>query len=102
MVYLRLTPAQKKHFQKLKAAYKACQNAGIYFVNMYGTLEGYDSSIVEGYSNYDTYNKGDEGVLSTDDFYCSDTLDIVNEWTDDEHLIKLTPKGKKKLLNGEL
>jgi hypothetical protein len=102
MVYFDLTPEQKKLFNKLKATYKACKKAGIFFVNSYGTLEAYNSSVIEGYSDKSKYNEIDDDVISSYDSCCSNTLKFVNEWTDDEHLLKLTPKGKKLLDTGDL
>lgn len=102
MVHLKITAEQKKHFNKLKAAYKACEKAGIILVNNYGMLEAYDSKIVEGYADSSTYDKNDEDVVSSDFYSSSDYINISNEWADDTHLIKLTAKGKRMLQNGEL
>lgn len=95
---LSLSPIQRKEFLKLKRAYAACLKSGIYFVNNYGTLEAYDGSIVAEYSDSSSLSKTDPYVVSTHDAYCSDTMKIANELTDDEHLIKLTDKGVKQLL----
>lgn len=102
MIHFTLTPEQKNKFKKLKAAYKDCEKAGIRFVNMYGTLEAYDKSIVDGYGDSSAYNKSDSDVLSSYDCYCENDFKIPTEWTDDEHLIKLTPKGKELLDKREL
>src|SRR6516164_6633544 len=98
-IRLDLKEKQKKAFLKLRAAYKACEKAGIFFVNNYGNLEAYDKSIVADYADDSTYTEDDEDILSTSDFYCANTMNIANEWTDDKHLIKLTAKGVKQLKN---
>ena len=97
MITLDLNEKQKAAFKKLKAAYDACKKAGILFVNNYGTLEAYDSFIVSDYSNDDTYDSADDDVISSHDSWCRNTFRIPNEWCDDEHLIKLTAKGKKQI-----
>ena len=103
MITFDLNEKQKAAFKKLKSAYKACEKAGIYFVNNYAELQAYDSSIVAGYANEDTYDKNDCDVISTrENIYVKNNMNIAHQWTDDEHLIKLTPKGKKMLDNDEL
>ncbi len=92
-----LNEKQKIAFRKLKSAYKACEKSGILLVNCYGSLEAYNLDYIEDYSNSDTYNKDNEDVISTHECYCMNSFDIPNEWADDEHLIKLTIKGKKAL-----
>lgn len=102
MIFLELTDKQKVAFNKLKKAYKDCVSAGIILVNNYGHLEAYDNKIVQGYADGSFYDKDAEDVVNTIDFQAANSLRISNEWTDDTHLIKLTPTGLKKLKNGEL
>ena len=97
-IYFDLTHEQKKAFNKLKSAYKACEKTGIFFVNNYGTLQGYDGSQIKGYADSNTYSAKDNDVISNYDFDCLNTFRIANEWTDDEHLIKLTEKGVRELI----
>ena len=95
MIILPLTPEQVKLFTKLKAAYKACEKAGIYFVNNYGHLQAYDKALVKEYSNSERFDTDDADVVSNHDAQPAHEMKIVNEWCDDEHLIKLTRKGVK-------
>lgn len=90
---LELNPEQAKLFAKLKAAYKACEKAGIYFVNNYGTLQAYDKALVDEYA--EDLNERDEDVLQADDATTVHTFRIANEWCDDTHYIRLTKKGLK-------
>ena len=97
MTTLPLTDNQVKAFNKLKAAYKACEKAGIYFANVYGNLQAYDKSLVKEYADSDRLNVEDGDVISNHFAQPSHEMRIPNEWCDDEHLIKLTPKGVRYL-----
>lgn len=92
-----LTDKQKAAFNKLKQAYRACEKAGIYFINCYGSLEAYNAKFIENYSDDSSLDENDENVVNTHDYSARNYFTIVNEWTDDKHLIKLTPAGKKAL-----
>lgn len=90
-----LTVEQKKLFIKLKAAYKACEKAGILLVNDYGALEAYDKSIVAGYDDVQKYDESDDDVVTSHESYTAHSFAIASQWADDKHLIKLTRKGLK-------
>lgn len=57
-----LTYKQKRAFNRLKRAYKACKDAGIFFANNYGNLMAFDSKLVAGYGD-DAISPGCESVL---------------------------------------
>jgi len=86
MKEVNLTPEQQKLFKKLKKAYSDCEKAGVFFVNNYGSLEGYNSEYVEGYSD-----KENSHSLAYNQYINS--FKIANEWTDDAHFLQLTEKG---------
>lgn len=48
-----LTYEQKRAFNRLRRAYKACEDAGIFFANNYGNLMAFDSKLVAGYGDDD-------------------------------------------------
>jgi hypothetical protein len=85
---LPLNPEQEKQFKKLKAAYAACQKAGVYFVNNYGMLLAYDSNLVAAYTD-----KRSDDAFQADDVYTPNRFRIANEWADDTHYVRLTPQG---------
>jgi len=94
-----LTDAQKRKFTALKKAYEACKKEGIMFVNVYGTLQAYNSKMVSEYADNSSLDINDEDTFRansrSEDTECLNYFNIVCEWTDDPHLIKLTPKGLK-------
>ena len=93
-----LTPEQQKAFNKLKKAYKDCEKLGVYFVNIYGSLTAFDKKKVAGYGDKDLRPGGvyDIELLHG----CpAESFKISNEWSDDCHVLGLTPKGKKIYLD---
>ena len=101
-IYLKLNDKQAKAFKKFEKAWKECLNENILLVNVYSCLHGYDRQIVADYADNLNFNESDPLVIRAIDAYCMNTFDIVHEWTDDQHLIKLTPKGKQLLDADEL
>lgn len=91
-----LTPEQKKAFSKLKAAYKACEKAGIYFANCYGSLQAYDSALVEDYNG-----ENGENSVEADEYRSMYSFNIAGEWADDHHYLRLTPKGMKQIQDND-
>lgn len=92
-----LTPEQKGAFKRLEKAYSDCKKAGIYFVNVYGSLQAFDKEKIDMFSNTDALNDSDIDVVRSDEISTSNYITIPNEWTDDqiEHRFRLTPKGLK-------
>lgn len=94
---ITLTPEQAKLFNKLKAAYKACEKAGIYFVNNYGRIEAYDGALVDDYMDSESLSVNGVDVFSADDLRTNYSFTSVDSFADDDHFIRLTPKGLKAL-----
>ena len=95
-VYLQLTKKQQKAFESLRKSFERCKKEGLYLVSNYGNLEPYDSKIVIDYSDYNTYRKGDAMVYSSQDVQSIEKpIKYPMEWCDDEHLLKVTPKGDR-------
>jgi hypothetical protein len=92
---ITLSPEQIKAFNKLKSAYKACEKAGILFVNNYGSLEAYNSELVAEYADDSTLNEDCEDVFPADEVRTSYSFKSPDSWADDRHLIQLTDKGMR-------
>lgn len=92
-----LTYEQKRAFSRLKRAYKACEDAGIFFANNYGNLMAFDSKLVAGYGD-DAISSGGEYEVRLVYGCPAESLKIANEWADDTHTLGLTEKGKKLYL----
>ena len=98
---ITLKPEQVKLFNKLKAAYKACEKAGIKFVNVYGNIQAYDKALVDDFGNSGTgdMHPSQDDVFLASEFYTPYCFRSVDSFADDEcdHYIRLTPKGMKLL-----
>ncbi len=92
-----LTYEQKRAFNRLKRAYKACKDAGIFFANNYGNLMAFDSKLVAGYGD-DAISPGGEYEVKLVYGCPAHSLKIANEWADDTHTLGLTEKGKELYL----
>lgn len=95
-----LTAEQQKAFNKLKKAYKECQKTGIYFANCYGSLMAFDKKLVAGYGDC-TMTPDGEYTVELHNGCPADSMQIVNEWADDTHVLGLTKKGMKLYLSDE-
>ena len=95
-----LTAEQKKAFNKLKKAYKGCEEAGIYFANNYGNLMAFDNKLVAGYGD-DSISPGGEYAVRLTYGCPADSIKVANEWADDTHTLGLTKKGMKLYLQEE-
>lgn len=96
-----LNPKQKAAFKALAKAYKTCEKAGILFVNIYGSLTAYDKKYIEEYANNSHLDPDAEDTIELHgNCQTSNYFHIDSEWTDDNHIIKLTPAGLK-LYNSE-
>jgi len=96
---ITLSPEQVRLFNRLKNAYKACEKAGIYFVNNYGSLEAYPGDLVDDYTDSENgmFDKNAPDIFPADELrtnYCFQTKD---SFADDDHYIRLTRKGMEAL-----
>lgn len=99
---ITLTPEQAKLFNKLKNAYKACEKAGIKFVNVYGTIQAYDKALVDDFANKGAVmNPDDDDVFPAEEIYTPYRFRSSDSFADDDHYIRLTPKGMKLLESEE-
>ena len=91
-----LNPDQQRAFDKLAKAYKECKDSGIFFVNMYGSLIAYDKSLISDYTDRDMNKNSAHRYVSTECRTVSmNSINIPNEWADDEHFYGMTKKGSK-------
>lgn len=87
-----LNEKQQKLFDELKTLYKKCEKSGIFFVNNYGCLYGYDKAMIKGYSEAMEFPE-DETIVDSENGCCINSTD---SYADGTHYIHLTKKGIKR------
>ncbi len=90
---LDITPAQKKKVAALKKAYKECIKSGLLPVNIYGSITFYNKKYVAAYGDRHLHSSFPEDMTIPAET-TNNCVNIVNEWTDDKHIILLTKEGK--------
>lgn len=93
-----LTKEQRKAFNSLKRAYKNCIDAGIFFVNQYGSLTAFNGGHINGFGIEDNFFSDPSHAIPMLGTSVSQvSFQIPHEWCDDEgmHRIGLTELGYK-------